>query len=205
MKPLLLFDIDKTLFDTENFSQYYRNKFIKLLKISPERLEKVRIKYHKSLKKHSDYIPEEFIKHLINAFRLEKQQKIYELLKNLFYESDNFSKNLFSDTDVLTELKKRYSLGIFSEGFPAFQKTKLVKSSLYDLFDLKNIFIFRRKTINEALSELPDQCTIVDDDPAVIHELLDQKTTILYPVWLNRKNKDKHPSAKTIHSLTELV
>jgi hypothetical protein len=205
MKSLLLLDIDKTLFDTEKFTLHFSNIFCKFLKIPPEKLNKVLTKYRKSQLKHTDYNPEEFIKHLINSFHLDKQPKIYEKLHNLYFAPENFTKNIFPDTNILVDLKKRYSLGIYTEGFPSYQKTKLVKSNLYDLFDPKNIFIFRRKTTPKSLIDLPDQATIVDDDPKVIQELLDQKTKIIYPIWLNRKTKDKHPHARTIHSLTEII
>jgi FMN phosphatase YigB (HAD superfamily) len=206
MKPILLFDIDKTLFDTDSFSASYRQKFIKYLAVSPEKFEKVRVKYHHSLSKHTDYNPDEFIKHIINSLHQDKQQNTYKKLRNLFYTSENFSKNLYPDTiSALTDLKNRHLLGIFSEGNIPYQKTKLVKSSLYDFFAPRHIHIFHRKTDPASLLSLPENSTIVDDDPSVIDELLNQKIKTLGLIWLNRKTKSKHPHAKTIHSLTELI
>ncbi len=206
MKPLLLFDIDHTLFDTAGFSKLYRRKFTHYLGVPPEKLDKIRSDYHYSLQKHTDYVPEEYIKHLINSLHKNKQQDLYRKLHNLFYAAENFSQSLFPETlSVLTDLKKRHTLGIFSEGHPAYQKTKLVKSSLYDLFDPKFIYIFHRKTAAASLSALPDGSAVIDDDPEVIQELVTQTIKPLSPVWLNRLNHDKHPHARTVHSLADLV
>lgn len=206
MSPTLLFDIDRTLFDTERFSKDYREKFIKFFNTTPEKFEIIRSKYHRSLTKHTDYVPEEFFKHLINSFHRDKQRETYEKLHNLFYETKNFSKNLYPETvSCLQAMKTRYLLGTFSEGHPPYQKTKLVKASIYDFFDPKLIYISRRKTDPAFLSTLPEKCTIVDDDSSVIDELINQKIISLIPVWLNRNNKDRHPRSKTIHSLDELL
>jgi phosphoglycolate phosphatase-like HAD superfamily hydrolase len=202
VKPVILFDIDRTLIDTDKFSQTYRKKFIKFLGIPPKKLEKILAKYYSRISKHTDFVPEEFIKHLINSLHKNNVHKIYEKLHNLFFESENFSKNLYPDTlPVLKDLKKHYSLGIFSEGHPVYQKTKLVKSNLYDLFNPKYVYIFHRKTSPESLAQISPDTIIIDDDSSVISEIPKN----FYPVWLNRKNKDKLPHTKTIHSLLELT
>jgi len=206
VKPILLFDIDRTLFDTDSFSKSYKSKFIKFFNTTPDKFEKIRSKYHDSLAKNTDYVPEEYFKHLVNSFHRDKQRDTYEKLHNLFYETENFSKNLYPEiVSCLKELKNRYLLGIFSEGYPPYQKIKLSKTSIYDYFDLKYIFIARRKTESHFLSTLPEECTIVDNDQMVIDELFKQKSAFLNLIWINRKNKDKHPLSRTIYSLKDLV
>lgn len=206
MKPIILFDIDRTLFDTDAFTREYREKFIKYLDVSAEKLEKILAKYQQGLPHHTDYVPDEFIKHLINSLNLSKQQKIYDKLHNLFFEQENFSKSKYPEVaSVLASLKDHYTLGIVSAGQPAYQKIKLAKLALTDYFDPKLIYILHRKTEPASLALLPENATIVDDDPTVIDVICSQKEKTFYPVWINRKSIAVHPRCRTIHSLSELV
>lgn len=206
MKPLLLFDLDKTLFDTNRFVKIISTAFIDYLGTPPKKFDDLLTRYHDSLSKSTDYQPEEFFKHVINSLRLDKKPKIHEKLRNLFFAKANFTRSLYPDTlPALTVLSSRSTLGIFSEGYASYQKAKLVKSGLIDLIDPKYIIIHRRKTKPESLSLLPQNCTVVDDRLEVVTELATQTTVPLTPIWLNRKDQSKHPSARTIYSLNDLA
>ncbi|MEK7611402.1 MAG: hypothetical protein AAB486_03480 [Patescibacteria group bacterium] len=116
---------------------------------------------------------------------------------------DLYRRSLYPDTlPSLAKLQASHRLGIFTEGFRKFQLTKLKLSGLLPLFNRDLTFIHRRKLTPTAIKRLPKGAIIVDDNLEVVETLL--KFPYVTPVWLNRKDKKKHPQIRAIRSLTEL-
>ena len=203
MKPVLLFDVDLTLFNTEKFKAAYPKSIASHFKISHDQFLIIGNEYRASLKKHTDYNISDYLKSISKRFNLP----LYEL-KQICFSPENFA-CLYPDTlPTLSILSSKYRLGIFSEGFKIFQTTKLKLSGIYHLFNPELIYIFRRKTTSASLAKLPRNSTIIDDNLKVIESLLASKLTSsrnLKPIWLNRKNHPVHPGVHTINSLASLT
>lgn len=206
MQPIILFDIDRTLFDTSRFVSAVEASLLKFLQLPEEKLKNIGAKYSQSLVKNTDFDPEEYLKHLVNHLKISHQKNIYQELHNIYFSVAGFSHSLYPDViPTLHRLKESAALGIYSEGNQKFQTAKLIKSGLMDLFDSRHIYIFRRKTELPTLSRLPDHVIIVDDNQSVIDELFAQQVRQITPIWLNRLDSSRHHFARTIHSLTELI
>jgi hypothetical protein len=196
MKPILLFDIDKTLFDTNKFMKIIiYNKFTELLDLNFEQYLNIYNGYETKLKKGTDFLPRSFI----SSFSHTKNY-CYEKLNKTFFNSDNFNNSIYPDVYTsLTRLSERFNLGIYSEGNSHFQTNKLKLSNLYKLFNPSLIFIFRRKTTKNNQAKLPPGSTVIDDNLDVINSINVSR------IWLNRKDQSTHPTIKTIYSLLALT
>jgi phosphoglycolate phosphatase-like HAD superfamily hydrolase len=199
MKPIILFDIDRTIFNTDQFRYNYMHKFLSLMHVPAEKFEEGRTSYHNTLEKHTDFLPEDYLKHLSAFFNFP-----LEKLRHAYYTPDNFTQALFPDTlPALTSLSRSNTLGIFSEGYSSFQITKLKLSGIYDYFVPRYTHIHRRKLDLQIIKSLPHNCTVVDDNPEVISILTGHFG--IDPVLLNRNASSSIPGSKTIHSLLDLL
>ncbi|KKR11285.1 MAG: hypothetical protein UT39_C0009G0045 [Candidatus Woesebacteria bacterium GW2011_GWA1_39_21] len=199
MKKIILFDIDRTLIDTDYLAQEtfkaIRHKIIG----STSQILEVRENYMKSLKSTTDFKPENYCKELSRRFGSD-----YKTLTNTYYKSFDKGNNLlYHDTiPTLKRLKQKYLLGIFSEGYAKFQRHKLKYSGILPYFDEKYIFIKRRKTNTNSLKSFPKDCVIIDDRLDICEELAKNKLNV---IWFNRLNQKMPETPKTIYKLTELV
>ena len=197
-KPSILFDIDLTLFDADLFRLNVYPRLAEAIKISLPEFNETLASYTNALEKSSDFLPNRFLRHIAKAHSFPFQQ-----LYDTYFHPRNFKDALYPDTlPALQQLCSPYNLGIYSEGYEDFQTTKLRLSGILDYFDPDLIYIHRRKIDPSFLNSLPNQTLIVDDRLKVIDNLNPHSNTT--PVWLNRKDNTTHPTAKTIHSLTEL-
>jgi len=198
MKPIILFDIDLTLYDSLHFRQLYPPLMAQALGISLDELRETQTGYLNTLEKSTDFLPEEYLQHIAETHSFP-----YQKLHDIYYDPGLFKASLYPDTvPALTRLKPDFNLGIFSEGYRNFQITKLKYSGIYDFFDPEYIFIHRRKTDPETLSSLPDNSLIIDDNPVIISLLLINLP--IKPIWINRKNNLKNPDIITISSLNDI-
>jgi FMN phosphatase YigB (HAD superfamily) len=200
MKPLILVDIDRTIFDTDKFHSLYTKMFLPVLQTSLAEFETSRQSYSAGLISPTDFLPANYLKHLASHFSAP-----YKKLHRIYYDSQNFKESLYSDTvPALKSLKDSYILGIFSEGYPSFQKTKLKKSGIYDLFDQKFLHVHRRKTLPSVLQKLPDQTIIIDDKSQVIDALKSYKG--LRGILIDRNQKfHRHDSVTSLSQLQDFI
>lgn len=198
--PILLFDIDKTLFDTASFKKDVDQIVMQICGITKEHYAEIEHEYFSALRNPHDFNPREFCKHI--AQRTGKLAK--DIQRPYFAESDLYTQHLFSDVlPTLSALQDKYQLGIFSEGLQRFQKTKLMHTSIHRFFRDTLVFISRRKSTQKSLAQLPREATIIDDNLRFI-ELL-QNTGTFHPILLNRKTQEKHATVPTIHTLTDML
>lgn len=183
MKPLLLLDIDRTIFDTDKFHTLYTNKFLPILKTSSNEFETARKHYSAALDSPTDFLPANYLKHLASHYSVP-----YKKIQRLYYDNSNFKESLFPDTiSALQSLRSYCTLGIFSEGYPSFQKTKLKKSGIYSLFNPTCLHIHRRKTLPSVLQKISSGTIIIDDKPEVIDTLKRYKNIRGILIDRNRK------------------
>lgn len=198
-KKLILFDWDDTLFSKVEYKKRLRSNLARICEASEEEIFEFEEKCFESLKKSDDFQIDNFVK----SFE-EKFGKKIELED---FSSDNlkiYSEALFPETiSVLNNLKDKFNLGIYSQGFIPLQKIKIKSSGIEDFFDEKFVFIDRDKLATEFLAKLPDGATIVDDKKEVVEKL---KTLNRFNViWINRINDEKISGVKTIKSLLEIT
>lgn len=198
----LLFDIDRTIFDTDRMSKTFNELTLKVLNTkSISFLNKVKEKYLTTLKRDREFIPEDYfslvcseckfnnIKRLLDIFYAPKYAYIYK--ENVFKEA----------IKVFKILKDKYKLGIYSEGTARFQNHKFDSLGLNKYFDRDLIFIVDAKDNKETLERLPKESIIVDDKEIICEFLIKNS---FRAIWLNRKDDRKLKKFETIYSLLEL-
>lgn len=199
-KQIILFDIDNTLFDVNTFfSKNVWPAVEKDLKISKAKLDKVSEIYGKTLSKNTEFDPKGWLK----VARKELGEKANEI-KDYIYNPDFFVKSLFNEViPALNELKEDYILGIYSEGIEEWQRKKIELSGLNNYFEQKYIIINPNKVSEQVLESIPKRATVVDDRSDVVLDL--ETVDDIYPVWLNRTEKQSLPNTKEIKTLTGLL
>jgi phosphoglycolate phosphatase-like HAD superfamily hydrolase len=198
MKPVILFDLDFTLFDTRLWLREYIFSLLEeALDVSPELIDETTRLYTSRLEKSTDFNPDDYIAFLVSE--LEGDQTI---LHQIIYNPQHFAHSVYPEVKpVLAQLKTEYTLGLFSEGVEYFQRLKFEKSGLAEWFDPDSVFIYPRKLEPDILIQVPAS-VIVDDKLEVLEVLAaDPK---FKPVWLNRLDSARDQELPTIHSLVAL-
>lgn len=199
-KQIILLDIDKTLFDVNAF--FSKNVWPAVeedLKISRAKLDKVSKIYQGTLSKNTEFDP----KGWMSVARKELGDKANDI-KDYIYNPDFFVDSLFNEViPALNELKEDYTLGIYSEGIEEWQRKKIELSGLNNYFEQKYIIISPNKVSEIVMGSIPKGSTIVDDRSDVVLDL--QTVDDIYPVWLNRTEKQPLPNTKEIKTLTGLL
>jgi|SRR3989344_7734963 len=198
MRQIILFDIDYTLIDSYKIRILSRSSLKRYLKTTGKELEIIIGKYVNSLGSITDFNANDFINFISDSYKTDPVK-----LRDIFYRKEHFVNSLYSETIItLKTLKKKYNLGIFSEGFDDFQMQKLKLSNIRQFFKDEYIFIFRRKTLEKNIINLPVKSIIIDDNREVLEKL--KKFVSFKFIWINRKDKKIHPEIKTIFSLKDL-
>lgn len=200
MKPLLLFDIDSTIFDVHRMmSDYVRPALQKALGCSESDFAAAEDVYRQALAKSTDFNPDEYLATLTKRFHAP-----FQPLKDIFFTDDWFQRSVYEDVvPVLEAVTEQVRPGIFSEGYEWYQLEKLQRSGLLKWFSPESTYIFRRKTSPAALEKLPPVFTFVDDKTDFLEALRAQQGVT--GIWLNRLSAEKNPSFTTIHTLAELT
>ncbi|OGD86299.1 hypothetical protein A2164_03295 [Candidatus Curtissbacteria bacterium RBG_13_35_7] len=200
MKKIILFDIDHTLIDSDLLYKLINNNLTSSLKINKTAYMNLRRQYLNSLLCSNDFNADDFIK--LVAKKFNKNQKL--VYKYFLKQPKLYQQALFLDTKpALTKLSKKYTLGIFSEGFTKFQTFKIKNAKIDHFFAIKHIYIFRRKLKKSALINLPKKVIIIDDNLQVLKNL--NKLNQFNLIYLNRKSRKTHPQIPTIHKLNQLT
>jgi len=196
MPKVLLFDIDRTLIDSDLLKTNW-NKLAKIrLGIKPENFMPLLSSYTSALARSTDFTPKGFA----NYISLKTNTDKGEILK-LLLDKKLFKACLFPETKwVLKRVQKTYTLGIFSEGFNSYQKQKLTLSGIYNFFNTKKIFIFRRKLMIKNINKLPKDAIVIDDNYIVTKKL---RSKNIRAIWVNRKKVKSN--FRYINSLKELT
>ena len=126
MRQIILFDIDYTLIDSYKIRILSRSSLKRYLKTTGKELEIIIGKYVNSLGSITDFNANDFINFISDSYKTDPVK-----LRDIFYRKEHFVNSLYSETIItLKTLKKKYNLGIFSEGFDDFQMQKLKLSNL---------------------------------------------------------------------------
>lgn len=125
-KDIVLFDIDYTLFNTEIFSNKLHNVIAKVLAVDSKKLIEMQEEALNILRSDVGYFhPYKYAKLL--SEKIGKKEKEAEIVKAIL-NPQIFLDNYYEETiEVLSNLGKYVTIGIFSKGQTEFQKAKLKK------------------------------------------------------------------------------
>ena len=196
-KCILLFDIDFTIFNTARFKKKITEYIYYYFHLDKKNVELFDKQYQENIKDMIGINIKDYSEKLGERFSLPSE-KIYSLImdnQNLYIHS------LYPDTlPVLSVLSKKYTLGIFSQGYESFQMNKLIKMNILPYFDKKYIYIFPHKIHEDNISQLPKNGIIIDDKLSVIKSV----STHIPAILIDRDNKIKVDVYPLIHSMREL-
>lgn len=199
MARTIYFDIDRTLIDSVKIREQTRRTIALESGLGREKVEEYINNYVATLAHKNGY------SHMVMLQHLSQESGIdFELLKQAHDRPENFEKSLYDDTVItLAKLKENNNqLGIYSEGWDDYQLNKLKLSGIYKYFDEDKIIISRNKSIFKLVEKM-GTAIVVDDWPEVI-DYLSQYPKIT-PIWLNLLDNKKHKTARTVHSLSEII
>ena len=200
-KPIVLFDFDRTLFDNTRYASFLANKISRVLGINPEELHEIHMGFIALLKADREYDPEKYVYYLCERFNFGDQRRLLDV----YYGEE--SKRQYKDFifpeafEILDSLKKRYKLGIYSEGTLKFQKFKIYASEITKEFDKDLIFILANKSIPSVLAKIPEGSTVIDDKKSVCQYLTESGIKC---IWLNKKGEEDSKDFPTVHTLLEV-
>ncbi len=188
-QKIILFDIDNTVFDKNNFKKMIYKKIEdalleKGIKTTENDLKKI---YADAIREAGYFNPELFIR-IINAKFDIKLPSDY-LEKNI--STENLKKNLYSDTKIILDrlsINKETVLGIFSKGDDRFQRNKI--ESFKKLFHEDNIHIFvdKGKEIENILKRYDKHTVFIIDDLLEILSQAKKTKKDVITVWIKREN-----------------
>ncbi len=177
---VILFDIDRTLLDTDEFV----NRLNRLVKrVSGLTYQQIRSKLDKYIETLPNVYYFSFVD-FVNFLHLPSKHSI-DIVRE--YKTNRSLYPKYGDVlPTLSKLKQlEYRVGIFSEGRPDFQKTKLANLDIDDFIDNGLVFIGQNKRTSDFLSQVPASSYIVDDNFQVV-KLLAQINRFR-PVFLDRQ------------------
>lgn len=198
-KKTILFDVDDTLIKTHEMASKFYEELAIELETTKEKIVELKEKYKSTLKRTSDYLPDDLILFIGNILKRDIKN-----INNPFENEIIYQNFLHPDSkETLKELNKNFKLGIFSEGFNSYQSDKVYLSGIGDFFDKRLIYINKDKLDPVFVSKLPDGAIIVDDKKEVVEKL--KTLSRFHVVWINRKDDDQIDGVTTIKSLEELL
>jgi FMN phosphatase YigB (HAD superfamily) len=199
-KGIILFDIDRTIFDTDKMNYNYARKIIRLIgNVNEADFLSAKEKYKVTIKDSRGFVPEDFAKIICQELKYSHP----EIIEDIFMKYDEIYRDcIYPDFfDVLERLRSSFELGIFSEGNIRYQNCKLVFSGLSKLVNPEFIYIFDNKNTREVVNKLPKNAIVVDDKESVCEYLTKNG---IRAIWLNKKDNRVSPNFPTIHNLLDL-
>ena len=194
---IILFDIDRTLLDTEKFTNKIHELNISTLQLSLEA-------YQDKLSKYINTIPSRY--HFDYLDLVAKIAPTQDLEKKLLHQF-NTQKSLYPSFpeihETLTALSNLdYTIGIYSEGSPRFQHQKLKMLNISNFIDPKHIYITQDKRTPNYIKSIPSSY-IVDDNPDVINIL--QAHDHIKPIHIHRLDTPFPTTSPSIKSLLKIT
>ncbi len=165
---LILFDIDRTLFDPSSFLNDFYENLYKNFDLSQNEIETIKMLYEENKKENGYFYPDQFLNKVKESIEKIDKQKIEET----FWNVDLFSKNLYKDTPILSDLSKLAKIGIFSKGDLDFQIKKINLLKKYLDEDKINIFKNKIEKIEEVLEKYNDyEIYFVDNEIEILNKI----------------------------------
>lgn len=183
-RPLILFDIDQTLIDTEILRVSVRGALGAAVGISADEMRVHINEYYATLQKTETLEPKKLLAFLSRRFQTSSKK-----LADIFFNPEWYQRALYPEAiEVLGQLRREgYTLGLYSQGHRDFQEHKLLANNLMDFFDPRYRFISLLKTDHILVENFPENTLIIDDRPDVIEFL--QKFPHIIPLHIVRSEQ----------------
>jgi len=197
MKPnILLFDIDSTLFDTDKFKKNIVEELAAHFHLEREHFSQFDANYHDKIQTVIGINIKDYTEQVGKEFSLSPEVIFSRIMKN----KKLYTESLYPDTvSALITLSKKYTLGIFSQGYRSFQENKLKQSGILPFFKKEYIFIFPDKTLESSLKTIPSDSIIIEDKQRIVHII----KNYIRVIHMNRDRKEsEHDSS--IRNLADL-
>lgn len=190
MENVILFDIDRTLFDTDSYKEFVYETLASYATLLEKEAVKrdMRIVYQRLRSPLGSFDPWGFIKELSENVQFSvDEEKLLELIAH----PDLFDKFIYPEAKRVLEIldNNNITLGIFSNGHPEFQRAKI--GSVIEFFNDDHIYIYpyKKDKIGSIIENFPDSKVYIIDDlveilytarhenPAVVTILSDRNKT----------------------------
>jgi len=186
--PVILFDIDYTLFNVLHFDENFPKYLAKLLFLDEEKIRSISIETITGLIKKEGFLDiSVYLDNLLSKLGgVERKQDVEEFL----FAKDFFKLGFYPEVGyALGALKDMFRLGIFSQGDIKLQGAKLTQSGLKHFFDEDKIYIKKPHKL-DFLSELSkkhknDQVFLVDDKLEILYEAK-KAMPFMKTIWVKR-------------------
>ncbi|HSX09795.1 MAG TPA: hypothetical protein VLF93_06595 [Candidatus Saccharimonadales bacterium] len=190
-KPIVIFDIDFTIFDTAQLRHNRYKIFSKRLGYDDfnEFLTIARETEEETKEKEKHFVPRVFLSLLKKK---AKSDISLEEMESIFFDEEFYEKSLYSDVlDVFDELitKRHVGVALLSTGEKEFQYYKI--RALQKYLNNEHIHIFRDKVpeLKKILSKYKDNTVFLVDD--MLHVLKEAKKVDpnVMTIWIKRKRE----------------
>lgn len=198
-KPkIILFDIDHTLFNTPILKKMINNKIKS--KVDSKRFRNINEIIDNVLFKSSEETGYFNPKHFIARINTELKLNLPLGFINESLDYDSLHKNYYKDVkEVLVKLstENNLSVGIFSGGDIAFQKSKI--KFIKHLLHKSHIHIFLKKEleVKKIINRYRDHKLFIVDDWLSILEKSKKINENITTIWIKRKNNEFKEKKKT--------
>ncbi|HAV14890.1 MAG TPA: hypothetical protein DCX25_01020 [Candidatus Pacebacteria bacterium] len=195
----ILFDIDRTLFDTDRFIESTHKSLARLAKTTIGAVRQRKDEYTNNLSDDFLFRTRDYATNLGKAFHIAPEKILHDFLHN----SAHYTQALYPDTlSALQALGEKNILGIYSEGEIQFQHNKLHQTGMMRYIHPDYLHIYERKLTDDVVKKLPKGTVVIDDKLTVVEGLASYG---VQAIWINRKTKEKHARIPTVFSLSEVV
>lgn len=197
-KPLIYFDIDKTLIDTKKMLELVRTS-VAVVGVPAELFTETVNQYIQSLDSKTYFDPEHLIRRLVSSADSVEEN----LVRQAFWQQSNFSQALFPEViQVLNTLQPVTELGVFSQGVRYWQEQKLELSTVTSFFPSHSRVISLDKLSQHSLAQLQPNSWVVDDKVEVVEQLRKVRPDLT----VLQVRRDQHPAVSgVVASLSEVV
>ncbi|MBI2033127.1 MAG: hypothetical protein HYT10_01535 [Candidatus Levybacteria bacterium] len=186
-QPLILIDIDNTLFDSGTFRQKLFTHLSKRIqkfgvKITPEICQEI---YNSHIQKYGLFVPDEFINALLE--NKGKKEGVLEIIEGALFDTKFMKSHFYQETfQVLEKLSAIGTLGIFSQGNTKFQNAKI--KSIKHFFHKEHIHIVEnKKNIFEKIISKYDaeKVYLIDDFLSILFSVKKRFPNVTV-IWMKR-------------------
>lgn len=181
-QKVVLFDIDYTLFDTEQF----RDKLYKGLEdVLEQKVQDAGTGIYKDIRKELGYFnPNLFLKRLAKHLKREADK---EALRNVIWDEVAMRACIYPETEgTIEQLAKEALIGIFSKGFNTFQRAKLI--AIKHFLDDQHIHVTVNKEtrLPKLIKKYEGKRLYLVDDALDILSIAKKLDTNIFTIWVKR-------------------
>lgn len=199
VKKIILFDIDRTIFDTDKLLNLQYENISKI--VNTHNVGDLKKFWESTLSGARHVTSEERIKLICSKFNIKNPKP----LSDVYYDKEYtyiYSDSVYPETHaVLDKLKDSFIFGIYSEGTKKYQNHKFKNMGIVQYFDPNLVFIVDAKNTPEVVKKLPKDAVVVDDKESICEFLTKNG---IKAIWLNKKDDRVSKNFETIHNLLEL-